>query len=339
MSDPTDEELTGLLSMSKAMRASQGPPTKMEKDAVTQEIEKPNGRDPFQNAWLTLTLGYRLNFIDSRVNGVIDSGDYKGQPIIIKDDEMGICARDAGDYLFPILDWGHKERTTFARLFQMGERIWNYKFLIKPPEDWDKLDYSSPALPGYVLRPNILCLFRMVAGTKTSQDINVVRINPAVFEDKKFRVPKYKTGERRGAQVEFQSHQRLLKDSDVYTPVLGHELGHMISEDHILAMKGDAQCKVNPNLNRCYGLTPEEQANIMGSGTQITQINVRPWSDALKNIYPDKGKTMDTKIVMLTDPKVQPLPPRKIAVAKPTPVPGRQRNSRLVPGAAASLLR
>ena len=323
-SDPTDEELRGYLSVSKAMRANQGPSTKLEKDAITQEIEKPNGRDPFQNAWLTLTLGYRLNFIDSRVNGVIDGGDSKGQPIIVKDKEMGTCARDAGDYLYPILDWGHNERTTFARLFQMGERIWNYKFLIKPPDDWDKLDYSSPALPGYVLRPNILCLFRMVAGAKTSHDINVVRINPEVFEDKKFRVPKYKTGEKREvAQVDFQSHSSLLKDSDVYTPVLGHELGHMISEDHILAMKGDPQCKVNQNLGRCYGLTPEEQANIMGSGRQITKINARPWSDALKDFYPEKGKILDTTIVMLTDPKVQPLPPRKIA--KPTSVPGRQR--------------
>ena len=108
MSDPTDEELRGYISMSKAMRANQGPLTKLEKDAVTQEIEKPNGRDPFQNAWLTLTLGYRLHFIDSTVNnGVIDSGDNKGQPIIVQDDEMGgLCARDGGDYLYPILDWG-----------------------------------------------------------------------------------------------------------------------------------------------------------------------------------------------------------------------------------------
>jgi len=181
-SDPTDEELRGYLSVSKAMRANQGPSTKLEKDAITQEIEKPNGRDPFQNAWLTLTLGCRLNFIDSRVNGVINSGANKGQPIIVKDEQMGICARDSRDYLYPILDWGPKERTTFARLFQMGERIWNYKFLIQTPDSWNKLDYPSPAFPGYVLHPNILCLFRMVACAKPSQDINVVRINPAVFD-------------------------------------------------------------------------------------------------------------------------------------------------------------
>jgi len=326
MSDQTAEELRDLVSREKAMRANGGQPTKLEKDAITQEIEKPNGRDPFQNAWLTLTLGYRLNFIDSRVNGVINSGANKGQPIIVKDEQMGICARDSGDYLYPILNWGHNEITKFARLFQMGERIWNYKFLIKPPDNWDKLDYSSPALPGYSLRPNILCLFRMVAGAKISHDINVVRINPTVYEDKNFRVSKYKTREKRVVpQAAFQSGSTLLKDSDVYTPVLGHELGHMIGEEHILAMEGDAQCKVNPNLERCYGVggSPEELANIMGGGGQITQINARPWSDALKSFYPEKGKILDTTIVMLTDPKVQPLPPRRIA--KPTPVPGRQR--------------
>jgi hypothetical protein len=323
MSEPTAEDLR----ISKAMRDHEGQPTKLEKDEITLEIEKPNGRDPFQNAWLTLTLGYRLHFIDSKVNGVIDSGDNKGQPIIVKDDEMGgLCARDAGDYLYPILDWGYKEKTTFAKLFQMGERIWNYNFLIKPPDDWKELDYSSPALPGYSLRPNILCLFRMVAGAKISHDINVVRINPTVYEDKNFRVPKYKTGEKREVpRVDFQSHSTLLKDSDVYTQVLGHELGHMIGEDHILAMKGDAQCKVNPNEQRCYGLTPEERANIMGGGRQMTQINARPWNDALKSFYPEKGKILDTTIVMLTDPKVQPLPPRRIADPKPTPAPGRRR--------------
>jgi hypothetical protein len=141
-------------------------------------------------------------------------------------------------------------------------------------------------------------------------------------------VPKYKTGAKREAPlVDFQSGSTLLKDSDVYTPVLGHELGHMIGEEHILAMEGDAQCKVNPNLERCYGVggSPEELANIMGGGGQITQINARPWSDALKSFYPEKGKILDTTTVMLTDPKVQPLPPRKIPDPNPTPVPGRRR--------------
>jgi hypothetical protein len=106
------------------------------------------------------------------------------------------------------------------------------------------------------MRPNILCLFRMVSGAKASEIFNVVRINPDVFADPKFEVPNYKTKKTKPAKNGFRSHSSLLTDRDVYTAVLGHELGHAINEDHILALKGDAQCKVNPSLDRCYGLTP-----------------------------------------------------------------------------------
>src|SRR6202007_1326046 len=88
-----------------------------------------------------------------------------------------------------------------------------------------------------------------------------------------------KTGQKR-LSLAFES----ATDRDVYTAVLGHELGHAINEDHSLALKGDAQCKVNPNLDRCYGLTPEEIRNIMGVGTEITEINVGPWIDHLQHI-------------------------------------------------------
>jgi hypothetical protein len=50
-----------------------------------------------------------------------------------------------------------------------------------------------------------------------------------------------------------------------------------------VALEGDEQCKVNPGLNRCYGTTPEEMHSIMGAGTEITKINAKPWTDALKN--------------------------------------------------------
>jgi hypothetical protein len=134
------------------------------------------------------------------------------------------------------------------------------------------------------LHPNILCLFRMVAGVKTPQTIDVVKIDPAVFEDNKYQVRNYKTKETKRAKDGFRSHWQLLTDRDVYTATLGHELGHLIGEDHIRALEGDEQCKVNPGLNRCYGLTPEELWNIMGAGTEITKINVKPWIDALQNL-------------------------------------------------------
>jgi len=311
---PTQDEI-------KQAQASQAPRTKDVIKGVTGELEIPSGNNPFQNAWMTLTLGYGLNFLDSRVRGGVASDGNAG-PIIVEDKNLGWCARDSDDYLFPILDWGYDSIKKFAKLFQQGEQIWNHKFLIKPPEDFDRLDYSSRGFPGYVLRPNIICLFRMESGARNSATFNVVRINPSVFEDPKYEVPNYKTKKTKPAKNGFRSHESLLTDGDVYTPVLGHELGHAINEDHILALEGDAQCKVHPNLERCYGLTPEELRNIMGAGTEITEINVGPWIDHLNNIV--GGDPMRCKITMLTDPKVQPLPPRKIPVAKSAPTFGRK---------------
>ena len=281
---------------------------------VTGQIEIPNGSNPFQNAWLTLTLGYDLKVLDSRVPGTIVGSRFSGS-IIIKDETFGWCARDLDDYLFPILDWDYDSIKRFVNVFEQGESIWNHKFLIVPPNDFDKLDYTSSAFPGNVMRPNILCLFRMKSGAKHAKTFDVVRINPSVFEDPKFEVPKYRTKETKRVINGFRSHESLLTEGDLHSPVLGHELGHAINEDHILAMKGDAQCKIDPNLSRCYGLTPEEVRNIMGDGTEITEINVRPWVDHLQNLV--GGDPMHCKIVMLTDSKVRPLPPRKIPVAKP----------------------
>jgi hypothetical protein len=282
---------------------------------VRGELEVPNGSNPFQNAWLTLTLPYDLKFLDSRVRaGTFKNNSITGD-IIVEHKDLGWCARDCDDYLFPILDWGYDSIQKFVKLFEQGEQIWNQKFLIKPPEDFDKLDYSSSAFPGYVLRPNILCLFRMKAGAKISKTFNVVRINPAVFEDSTYEVPNYSTKKTKSVANGFRSDESLLTDGDVFTAVLGHELGHALNEDHILALKGDAQCKISPNLSRCYGLTPEEIRNIMGGGKEITEINVAPWMDHLQTIA--GGDPMHCKIVMLTDPKVQPLPPRKTPVAKP----------------------
>ena len=305
MSDPTNEQLNGYLSMSSAMRASQGPKTKIEKDGVTQELEKPSGRDPNQNAWLTLTLGYSLDFLDRNSLGTAPGGG----PVIVQDGGSW-WARDSDDFLFPILDWGHDEIIKFNKVFQQGEQIWNHRFFLVTPENFDMLDYTSPSVPGVVLHPNILCLFRLVSGLKTSQTISVVRIDPAVFEDTKYEVRNYKTKATRKAMLGFRSHSGLLTEHDVYTPVLGHELGHMIGEDHIMALKGDQQCKVNPGLTRCYGTTPEELRNIMGGGTEITKFNAKPWTDALKDLV--GGPPLHCYIFLLTTPGVDPLPPLRV---------------------------
>jgi len=164
-----------------------------------------------------------------------------GSEIIVKNKDGEYCARDLNDYLFPILDWGLESITKFVKYFEMGQGIWNRKFLIIPPADFDTLDYTSSVLPGYVMRPNILCLFRMSNNmpSSKSRNYNVVRINPAVFEDPKYQVPNYRTSETKPAKWGFRSHARLLTDRDVFNENLGHELGHALDEGHILALKGD----------------------------------------------------------------------------------------------------
>lgn len=76
---------------------------KTEINGVTGELEVPSGNNSFQNAWLTLTLGYGLNFLDRRVLGCVEGAGGAG-PIIVQDKNLGWCARDSDDYLFPILD-------------------------------------------------------------------------------------------------------------------------------------------------------------------------------------------------------------------------------------------
>ena len=94
---------------------------------------------------------------------------------------------------------------------------------------------------------------------------------------------------------------------------LGHELGHAFGGKHILALKGDAQCESNENLERCYGETPEERANIMGKGDQITRINAKPWQEHLMLALGPDGRRFT--LSLMADPKARPRPPRPIPVA------------------------
>ena len=81
---------------------------------ITGQLEIPNGNNPFQNAWLTLTLGYDLLFLDSRVHGTVTGDRFSGN-IIIRHKDLGWCARDSDDFLFPILDRGYDSILRFIR--------------------------------------------------------------------------------------------------------------------------------------------------------------------------------------------------------------------------------
>jgi len=321
VADPQEDEVLAILNKLKANDLKNAEKKKAQNRSIINDIlgklEVPSGRDPFQNAWLTLTLGYELRFLDSRLRtGKFVNNSTTGDTIV-EHKELGFCARDLDDFLFPILDWNSDAKQKFVKRFQQGESIWNHQFLIVPPADFDRLDYQSPSYPGHVLRPNIICLFRMVYGGRNTKTFNVVRINPTVFEDPKYQVPNYLSKKTKPANWGFRSHEEMLTEEDVSNANLGHELGHAINEQHILALKGDAQCKIDPNLDRCYGLTPEERRNIMGVGKEITMINAKPWLDHLQQIA--AVDPIRCALVMLTDPKLQPLPPKKIPLAKAKP--------------------
>jgi hypothetical protein len=76
-------------------------------NGIGGELEAPSGNNPFQNAWLTLTLSYDLRFLDGRVRNAKFTNNSSPADVIVQHKDLGLCARDLDDFLFPILDWGY----------------------------------------------------------------------------------------------------------------------------------------------------------------------------------------------------------------------------------------
>lgn len=216
-------------------------------------LELPKGNDPNQNAWLTITIRYYLNFVD---------GWNEKAGVTVERDEGKFVALDADKRPFPIVPWDAMSKAKFAKVFQTGENIWNYRFVLITPQNYDGLDYESSNLD-WKVRPNVLCLFRLVPAVRAVPhlSIDVVRL------------------EKQDDCQHFRSHETLYTHMDLYSPAFGHELGHAIGLEHIMVMKGDKQCKANPNAHRCYGVTKAEQATWMGSGKDYITLFAKPWLD------------------------------------------------------------
>jgi hypothetical protein len=201
-------------------------------------------------------MNYTIDFIDRR---------NLGGTAIIKNNKAYV--KDGDGHEFALMDWDFQSEITFHRKFSKGEAFWNYKFLLITPPDYDGLDFTSMAGTGYVCRPNVICLFRLVPGRSPIHlTIKAVRL-----EDNKvfFR----SMHQSRRSDVDW-IHYRL---EDVDTATLWHELGHALDQPvHILGLKGDAQCTEDDHVNdrRCY-----DGPNIMGSGTQLDPLNARAWQE------------------------------------------------------------
>jgi len=231
------------------------------------KLEYPDGRDPSQNAWLTITIRYYLNFVD-------DYNEKAG--ITVEKDGKSFAMDSDKRELFPILKWDATSTARFRNDFQRGENIWNYRFVLIAPRDFSALDYESFSGPGWVVRPNVICLFRVAPSlVKPHLRIDVVRLDPSI-NSKRFR-----------------SSETLYDNMDLYCPTLGHELGHALGMGHIKELLGDAVCIADAKKGifpgRCYGETEVEKANIMGGGTQLLPLNAKPWLDRIAS------QTADTR--------------------------------------------
>lgn len=240
-------------------------------------LELPDGRNPQQNAWLTITINYTLNFADSKnpVSGLIvkDGGKFYARPSNPKAKTV------------PIKDWDLASRSDFVRKFAKAESFWNYKFLLQTPDDYDAFDFTSWSGPGWICRPNVLCLFRLKSGgTPNHLPINVVR-----------------------AEEFFRSDQNTYDDGDVNDKTVWHELGHALDQLHIRALLGDAFCSVPANINEdiCYKEPKGVPANIQGSGAGLLPQNAKAWHELIAR-HTETAQTK-WKVSMSTN-----TPPRKM---------------------------
>ncbi len=96
-------------------------------------LEIPNGNNSYQNAWLTLQLRVKLNFVDSK-NPLPGLTVFQG----------GIWyARDSVGYLFPLMDWPSHLTARFQSEFaERAEKTWNSQFMLITPRNYSGFGLS-----------------------------------------------------------------------------------------------------------------------------------------------------------------------------------------------------
>jgi hypothetical protein len=219
-------------------------------------LEIPDGRNCLQNAWLTITINYSLDFVDKK-----NLSNYA----YIKAGKA--YAKDANEKEIPLRDWDSQSTVEFNRRFAKAEEFWNYKFLLLTPADYSGLDFNGigPLTPIlYTTRPNVICLFRLKSGgNPTHLSIKVVR-------------PDFSGWDKFWNNDFFRSDKLHYAESAVANETVWHELGHALDQLHIKALKGDKKCLVDINADRCY-----DGPNIMGKGKDLEPVNARAWRELI----------------------------------------------------------
>ncbi len=248
-------------------------------DEFESKLEMPSGKDPSQNAWLTITIHYTLNFADSKniVPGltVMQDGRWVARP------------SNPNAKAVPIKDWDVESRANFARRFPKGEEFWNYKFLLITPKDFDAFDYQTFSGAGWICRPNVICLLRLKSGgTPNHLPLNIVRTGDEFF----------------------RSDKNTYADTDVGNKTLWHELGHALDQLHIRALVNvDQKCLVDINHDDCYKDPPGITPNIQGQGTGLLPQNAKAWHELIARHTETPQTKWQVSMAANTPPRKMPL--------------------------------
>ena len=275
-------------------------------------LEIPSGKDPKQNAWLTLQLRVRLNFVDSK-NPLAGFTQMQGTQM---------CARDHNGYLFPLLDWPPHLIARFQREYvALAEKTWNWQFLMVTPKSYDELDYMAQG-PQLMVRPNVLCLFRMsvhstagpidtspAAGPlRTGTPHRIINVVNLALSTKQVSLapgvpataanPATKPISQMNG-LAFRSNALNYDDQDLFNPAwwqkehnivsntVGHEVGHALGQCHIMGLKGDPQYAfggANSETQAAYGVGSADKFdawNVMGGGNRIYLLNAVSWRERI----------------------------------------------------------
>jgi hypothetical protein len=274
-------------------------------------LEIPNGNNSNQNAWLTLQLRVKLNFVDSK----------NPLPGFTVFQDRRWYARDHNGYLFPLIDWPSHLMARFQREYaQQAQKTWNWQFMLITPTNYSGLDYQC-FTRGVTVRPNVLCLFRMSVISRTGalldtspaagpmragaphRTINVVNISYAAGT---VRLAAGVTASaahpatKAISQVDslsFRSNALNYDDADLFRPAwwqnnvlsntVGHEVGHALGQCHIMGLKGNAQYAyggANAETQAAYGVGSGDNFdswNIMGGGDRIYLLNAISWRERI----------------------------------------------------------
>jgi hypothetical protein len=256
------------------------------KGLFDSQLDKYQGKDPKQNAWLIICMRVHVDFVDpaSSSTKIVHKGgkDY---------------VKDWDNWLYPVQSWLEDHKKTFTDGFQgRGEKFWNARFYLLTPAAYTDLDIDGR-------RPNVMCLFRLQLVKKTEsphRTISVYNIKVKAGDEithldgtRKKTISALDSYAFRSDASNYDFYDTVKPAADVGTfedkackcivkvkkDTIAHELGHALGQAHIAGLKGDTDCDIGSakvGEDKCYG-TGEDALNVMGRGELVTTVNAISW--------------------------------------------------------------